>query len=74
MRAYLKEGLEKNPDHVALILSLAQLEANEKNFDAVEVNLQKAIALKPDVILYKLNLAKVLMAQGKRFVKLTTWF
>ncbi|MFA5902661.1 MAG: tetratricopeptide repeat protein [Desulfobacula sp.] len=65
MRAYLREGIEKNQDHIPLILSLAQLEADDKNYEAVETDLRKVIALQPDEVQYKLNLARMFMIQNK---------
>ncbi len=66
MKKYLAEGLEKNPDHIPLILSMAQLDAADKQFDSVVTGLQKVINLKPDSIVYRLNLAKTLLVQGKK--------
>lgn len=66
MRAYLKEGMEKNPDYIPMILTLAQLEASEKNYEGVERNLEKVIALQPDQIQHKISLAKVFMTQNKK--------
>lgn len=66
MRAYLVEGLEKNPDNISLILTMAQVDAQFHDFYGAELNLKKAIALKPEAIVFKLNLARVFMAQGKK--------
>lgn len=65
VRAYLMEGVGKNPAHVGLILSLAQLDASEKQFEAAEAGLGKVISLDPEEIQHKLNLARLLNHQDK---------
>jgi tetratricopeptide (TPR) repeat protein len=65
VRAYLMEGVQKNPDHTGLIQYLAQLDANEQQFDAAAAGLEKVIALEPEEIRHKLNLARLLNRQGK---------
>jgi tetratricopeptide (TPR) repeat protein len=65
VRAYLMEGVQKNPDHSGLIQYLAQLDANEKQFEAAQAGLEKVISLEPEEIRHKLNLARLMNHQGK---------
>ncbi|WDP90896.1 MAG: tetratricopeptide repeat protein [Desulfobacter sp.] len=62
---YLKEGLEKYPDNVDLILLAVQRDAGKKDWGRVIEGFERVITLKPDTLRYRISLAKVLLARQK---------
>ncbi len=64
-KTLLEKGTSLYPDHMGLILLTAQMHAGQKDWAGVARAFERAIVLNPKVLRYRLDLAKVSLAQDR---------